>query len=155
MGILYVRCLVIQPRHTFDGALNIFWPHWQHNINDPKTVIQSSSITCASFLMEIMNKCQTLPVPKYTVPIFTVCWWPPRLPTMLQSHDVIIQLVTESAPKPSQCRLAQEKYRVGDSVSTRAFPASCSFNYASLYSAICYCSTMTWVTLKKPHWVCQ
>lgn len=48
---------------------------------------------------------------------------------------VVIQLVTESAPKPSQCRLAQEKYRVGDYLSTRAFPASCNFSINIVPSA--------------------
>lgn len=45
-------------------------------------------------------------------------------PECLGHVMVVIQLGPESALKPSWCRLAKEKHRVGDRLSARAFPAS-------------------------------
>lgn len=105
-------------------ALNIVWPRWKWKQN-----VQNILPLC---FLSSGSRCQTLPGLNALYSSVFFADDHPDCPQCFSHMMVVIQLVTESAPKPSQCRLAQEKYRVGDSISTRAFPASCSFNRASL-----------------------
>lgn len=116
--ILGVRCLVIQ----------------QH-----LTVILKTLLHLCSFIEKM---CQNVPIKLY--PSFFYADDHSDCTQCFSHMIVVIQLVAESAPKPLQCRLAQEKYSIGDSLSIRAFPASCSFNcYLHHNIAICYYITMT------------
>lgn len=105
-------------------TLNIVWPRWKWKQN-----IQNLLPLC---FLSSGSRCRTLPGLNTLYSSVFSADDHPDCPQCFSHMTVVIQLVTESAPKPSQCRLAQEKYRVGDSISTRAFPASCSFNRASL-----------------------
>lgn len=124
-----VRCLVIQLHLT-----------------SLETVILKTLL----LILWIVNRCQTLPVAITLYPSFFYADDYPDCPQCFSHMTVVIQLVTESAPKPSQCRLVQEKYRVGDYLSTRAFPASCNFSINIVPSA----TAPPWPELTRNDLIC-
>lgn len=132
--VLYVRCLVKQVHLSVYYILN-------------GKFIQNDAL---SYWWELKFSLNAVQVLNRQYPSFFFTDDHPDCPQCISHMTVVILLGSESAPKPSQRRLAKEKYRVGDSLSTRAFPSSCSFS--QWCSAIC--STVTWVTPKRHHWLC-
>lgn len=102
-----LRCLLVQLHLTFLGRDTL------------KTVI---SVPFFSPPPLIRTRCRTLPADSLSHPSLLRADDHPDCPQCYSHMTAVIQLVTESAPKPSQCRLAQEKIQSRRLSKYRGFP---------------------------------